>query len=66
MERPSPDSRSREMDTDDQRQDRKQKEIKARRIVSERLHRFYGNLLSGFKADADEFFSSRHAATGRT
>lgn len=44
------------MDTDDQRRNRKQKETKARQIVSERLHRFYGNLLSGLEADADEFF----------
>jgi hypothetical protein len=34
----------------------KRNEAKARRIVSDRLRRFYGNLLSGLDADADEFF----------
>lgn len=29
---------------------------KARQAVSDRLRRFYGTLLSGLEADADEFF----------
>jgi len=33
-----------------------EKDKRARQAVSDRLRRFYGTLLSGLEADADEFF----------
>jgi hypothetical protein len=33
-----------------------QQKAKARQAVTDRLRRFYGTLLSGLDADADEFF----------
>ena len=45
------------MDAPDRRPaEKKRKQAKARQVVSDRLRRFYGNLLSGLDADADEFF----------